>query len=124
MRHLAADAPLHEAVEEIVPGAPRRYPRGEPADTAGLDLDHASRLRRALGFPEIADDEVLFTDRDLSAIRLMTGLTDAGMLEPDVREAVARAVARSMSRPAEWQVGMQRRLLEGADADLGPQQSW
>lgn len=123
MRHPAGDGPLDEAVEEIVLGAPRRYTRGELAGTAGLDLDEASRLWRALGFPEVADDEVLFTDHDLAAIRLMTGLTEAGVLEPDVREAVARAVAQSMSRLAEWQVGMLRRLLEGSDADLTPQQS-
>lgn len=123
VRHLAGDAPLDEAVEEIVLGAPRRYTRSELADTAGLDLDDASRLWRALGFAEVADDDMLFTDRDLSAIRLMTGLTEAGVLEPEVREAVARAVAQSMSRLAEWQVGMLRRLLEGADADLTPQQS-
>lgn len=123
VRHLAGDGSLDEAVEEIVLGAPRRYTRGELADTAGLDLDDASRLWRALGFPEVADDDVLFTDRDLSAIRLMTGLTEAGVLDTDVREAVARAVAQSMSRLAEWQVGMLRRVLEGADADLSPQQS-
>jgi adenylate cyclase len=66
---------------------------------------------------------VLFTDRDVAAVRLMTGLTEAGVLEPDVREAVARAIAQSMSRLAEWQVGMLRRLLDGEGEGLTPQQS-
>ncbi|WP_300019634.1 adenylate/guanylate cyclase domain-containing protein [Pseudonocardia sp.] len=123
MRHLAGDAPLDEAVEEIVLGAPRRYTRAELAAAADLDPDEGRRLWRSLGFAEVDDTETLFTDQDLAAIRLMTGLTEAGVLEPDVREAVARAVAQSMSRLAEWQVGMLRRLLEGSGDGLTPQQS-
>ena len=66
---------------------------------------------------------MVFTDRDLGAVRLMSSLTDAGVLAPDVREAVARAVAQSMSRLAEWQVGMLKRLIEAAGENLTPQQS-
>jgi len=128
VRHLAGDAPLDEAVEEIVLGAPRRYTRAGLAEAADLDPDEGRRLWRSLGFAEVGDDEVLFTDHDVAAVRLMSGLTEAGVLEPDVREAVARAVAQSMSRLAEWQVGMLRRLLEGPepgtwDGELTPQES-
>jgi adenylate cyclase len=107
-----ASRPLDEALEEQVLGAPRRYTRRQVSEAAGLDIAEAQRLWRALGFPEAADDDVLFTERDLDAARLMTSLTDAGLLEPDVREAVARAVAQSMSRLAEWQVGMLVRVIE------------
>ena len=123
VRHLAGDASLDEAVEEIVLGAPRRYTRAGLSEAAELDLDEGRRLWRSLGFAEVGDDEVLFTDHDVAAVRLMAGLTEAGVLEPDVREAVARAVAQSMSRLAEWQVGMLRRLLEGHDGELTPQES-
>ena len=74
------------------------------------------RLWRSLGFPEAADDAVLFNDRDLDAAKLMASLTDAGLLDPDVREAVTRATAQSMSRLAEWQVGMLDRLIESSGA--------
>jgi adenylate cyclase len=123
VRHLAGDASLDEAVEEIVLGAPRRYTRLGLAEAAELDPDEGRRLWRSLGFAEVGDDEVLFTDHDVAAVRLMAGLTEAGVLEPEVREAVARAVAQSMSRLAEWQVGMLRRLLEGHDGELTPQES-
>jgi adenylate cyclase len=123
VRHLAGDASLDEAVEEIVLGAPRRYTRAGLAEAAELDPDEGRRLWRSLGFAEVGDDEVLFTDHDVAAVRLMAGLTEAGVLEPEVREAVARAVAQSMSRLAEWQVGMLRRLLEGHDGELTPQES-
>ncbi|GAA2551538.1 adenylate/guanylate cyclase domain-containing protein [Pseudonocardia hydrocarbonoxydans] len=104
-------------------GAPRRYTRAGLAEAADLDPDEGRRLWRSLGFAEVGDDEVLFTDQDVAAVRLMAGLTEAGVLEPEVREAVARAVAQSMSRLAEWQVGMLRRLLEGHDEDLTPVES-
>lgn len=123
VRHLAGDASLDEAVEEIVLGAPRRYTRAGLAEAAELDPDEGRRLWRSLGFAEVGDDEVLFTDHDVAAVRLMAGLTEAGVLEPEVREAVARAVAQSMSRLAEWQVGMLRRILEGHDGELTPQES-
>jgi adenylate cyclase len=119
----AAGRPLDEALEEVVLGAPRRYTRLEVSEAAGLDLTEGRRLWRSLGFAEVADDDVLFTERDLDAIRLMSNLTDAGVLEPDVREAVARAVAQSMSRLAEWQVGMLMRMIEGQREGVTPQQS-
>lgn len=123
VRHLAGDASLDEAVEEIVLGAPRRYTWAGLAEAADLDPDDGRRLWRSLGFAEVGGDEVVFTDHDAAAVRMMAGLTEAGVLEPEVREAVARAVAQSMSRLAEWQVGMLRRLLEGHDDELTPQES-
>jgi adenylate cyclase len=123
VRHVAGDAPLDEALEEVVLGAPRRYTRLELSERAGLDPDEGKRLWRSLGFAEVSDDAVVFNDRDIAAVRLMSSLSDAGVLEPGVREAVARAVAQSMSRLAEWQVGMLRRLIEAEGEDLTPQQS-
>jgi adenylate cyclase len=118
------DQPLEAALEEAILGAPRRYTRAELAAATGLDLDEGRRLWRSLGFPEAPDDAVLFTDRDLAAAKLMTGLTEAGFLDPDVREAVARATAQSTSRLAEWQVGMLKGLIEEADdAPMGPSEA-
>ncbi|HEY4420247.1 MAG TPA: adenylate/guanylate cyclase domain-containing protein [Pseudonocardia sp.] len=117
------DRPLDEAIEEIVLGAPRRYTRLQVSEAAGLDLDEGRRLWRALGFAEVADDAVLFTERDEQAVRLMTDLTEAGVLEPDVREAVARAVAQQMSRLAEWQVGLVKRLIESRSEYVTAQQA-
>lgn len=117
------DGSLADALEEAVLGAPRRYTRTEVARRAGLDLDEAKRLWRALGFAEAGEDEMLFTERDVEAARVMGRLTDVGLLEPDVREAVARAVAQQMSRLADWQVGMLKRLVEAQPDEVSPQQS-
>jgi adenylate cyclase len=112
-----------DALEELILGAPRRYTRQQIAEMAELDLETGRRLWRALGFAEAADDEVLFTERDLDAVRLMTRLTDAGVLAPDVREAVAQAMAQSLSRLAEWQVGMLIRVIEHQGGEVTPQGS-
>jgi adenylate cyclase len=120
---VTAGRPLEEALEELVLGAPRRFTRLQVTEAAGLDPDEGHRLWRALGFAEAGDDEVLFTQRDVDAARLMSSLGDAGVLEPEVREAVARAVAQSMSRLAEWQVGMVRRVVESHGEAATPEQS-
>jgi adenylate cyclase len=117
------DRSLEETLEEVVLGAPRRHTRVQLAEAAGLDLDEGRRLWRSMGFPETPDDAAIFNDRDLAATRLMTGLTEAGFLDPDVREAVARATAQSMSRLAEWQIGMLRRLIETEGAPLTPHEA-
>ena len=117
------DRPLDEAIEEIVLGAQRRYTRLQVSEAAGLDLDEGRRLWRSLGFAEVADDAVLFTERDTQAVRLMRGLAEAGVLEPDVREAVARAVAQQMSRLAEWQVGLVKRIVESRAEGVTAQQA-
>ncbi|MFC4947610.1 adenylate/guanylate cyclase domain-containing protein [Pseudonocardia sp. GCM10023141] len=102
-------------------GGPRRYTRLQLNEAAGLEPAASQGLWRALGFADVPDDAVLFTDGDLAALRLMTKLTDAGVLDPSVREAVTRAVAQSMSRLTEWQVGMLRSVIETeSDTKGGP----
>lgn len=112
-----------DALEELILGGRRRYTRRQISEIAGLDIDTGARLWRAMGFAEAGDDEVIFTDRDLEAVRLMTRLTDAGVLVPDVREAVARAMAQSLSRLAEWQVTMVARVIEEQYGQVTPDTS-
>jgi adenylate cyclase len=85
------------------------------ADAAGLDPDETRRLWRALGFAEVGDDEVRFTDHDVEAAQAFAGLMTAGVVDQDVSEAVARATAQSASQLAEWQVGLLRRLFEAGN---------
>lgn len=121
---VTGEGPLDEALEEIVLGGPRRYTRLGLNAAAGLEPEQSRGLWHALGFADVPDDAVMFTDGDLAALRLVTQLTEAGVLDPGVREAVTRAVAQSMSRLTEWQVGMLKRVIESEGArDVTPQQS-
>lgn len=112
------DHRLPLAIEEVVLGGPRRWTRTELADAAGLSPAETRRLWRALGFAEVGDDEVRFTDHDIAAAQAFAGLVAAGVVGPDVSEAVARATAQSVSQLAEWQVGLLRRLFEASN-DVG-----
>jgi adenylate cyclase len=76
-----------------------------------------------MGFAEVPDGEVRFTEADLDAARTLGRLKDTGTLPADVREAVARAMAQSTSQLAEWQVGMLKRLIESQGEQPDPQQS-
>jgi adenylate cyclase len=109
-RRLAESEPLVAALEERILGGPRRYTRGEVLTRTGVAEDEGLRLWRSLGFPEVPDDLVFFTDRDVDAAALLAG-EEAATLPTDVRETVIRAIAQSMSRLADWQVGMLARMV-------------
>ncbi|MCW0215641.1 MAG: adenylate/guanylate cyclase domain-containing protein [Pseudonocardia sp.] len=123
VRRVDESGSLTSALEEIVLGAPREYTRAAVVDRAGLPAEEGHRLWRALGFPEVDESAVLFTERDIEAAAELRQLTEAGVLAPDEREAVARAVAQAMSRLAEWQVGMLARIVADRADTLTPQQS-
>lgn len=107
-------------LDEVILGAPREYTRDELIEASGLDADEANRLWRALGFPDSAPDERVFTRADLDASRTVAQLSDVWLPDAGVREAVARAIAQSLSRLAEWQVGMLAQLAAGHVGELTP----
>ncbi|MFC5948463.1 adenylate/guanylate cyclase domain-containing protein [Pseudonocardia lutea] len=110
-RRLAESAPLVGALEEMILGSPRRYTRAEVLARAGVPEEEGLRLWRSLGFPEVPDDLVYFTDGDVDAAGLLATDTVARSLPTDVRETVLRAIAQSVSRLADWQVGMLARMV-------------
>jgi adenylate cyclase len=98
------DAPSFDALERELLGGERRYTRGEVADRAGVDTELARTLWRALGFADVNDDNVAFTDRDVEALRTVRSLVSSGIIDDDAQIAVTRAMGQSLSRLAEWQV--------------------
>jgi adenylate cyclase len=80
--------------------------RVEVAERAGVQLDLGRRLWRALGFPEVGDDERRFTDGDVEAVRTVARLLDEGYVGADVVLALARTTGQSLARLAEAQVGV------------------
>ncbi len=79
------------------------------AELAGIEPAAAHTLWLALGFPEVGDDEVVFTDRDVEAMRLAGDLMDDGVIDESLRTSVTRMLGQSMSRVAEWET---QRILE------------
>src|SRR5699024_10489405 len=95
---------LQHRLERVLLGGRRKYTRLEVARLAGVDQGRTSRLWRALGFATVADDEVVFTDADVEAMRIADGLTRAGLIDSAAENAVTRTLGQHLSRLAEWQV--------------------
>ncbi|GAB3713332.1 adenylate/guanylate cyclase domain-containing protein [Amycolatopsis oliviviridis] len=97
---------LQQRLERILLGGKRKYTRLEVAEKAGVPEERSRRLWRALGFATVEDDEVVFTDADVDAIRTADQLMSSGMIDPSIELAVTRALGQHLSRLAEWQVHM------------------
>jgi adenylate cyclase len=91
---------LFVADRMLVPSR-RRYTRGEVAELTGVDLATLERFWRALGFPNVDDDDPSFTDLDLEAVRLFQGMQALGAARTDTALQLARVIGSSMSRIAE-----------------------
>lgn len=91
-----------DEVEQQMLGWPRRYRRDEIAAKAGLTVEHARRLWRAVGFPDVGDEAVAFTDGDLDAIHRLQALVDDEVLDDDLAVSVTRAFGHNAARLAEW----------------------
>jgi adenylate cyclase len=99
-------ASLSERLERIVLGGVRRYTRLDVEARSGVARERNERLWRALGFADVDDDDVVFTDADVEALKLIDGFVDSGLIDPTVEAAVARAAGQSLSRLAEWETGL------------------
>ena len=93
---------LQRRIEQILLGK-RKYTRLQVAEMAGVEPEAAHKLWLALGFPEVGDDEIVFTDRDVAAMRTASELVDDGVIDEALRTSVTRMLGQSMSRVAEWE---------------------
>ena len=65
---MSAERIALKALEQRLLGGERKLRRREVASGAGLSLLSARKLWRALGFPNIDDEDVAFTERDQAAL--------------------------------------------------------
>src|SRR3954471_16401704 len=91
-------------LERALLGGSRRYTRVQVSELSGVPLDRAQRLWRALGFPDVDDDNVAFTDLDVQALATVQELVDRGLVDADTELAMTRAMGQSLARLAEWHV--------------------
>lgn len=76
-----------------------RYTLVQLSAEAGLDPAFGRRVLRALGLPQVADDEVEFDDRDLEVAKILRFLLDQGYADNDIL-TVARTYGYALSRVA------------------------
>jgi adenylate cyclase len=106
-------------IERALLGGERRYTRIEVTEAAGVSLDRAKRLWMAMGFAEVGDDEIVFTDGDVEALRVWDGLVATGVVPLAEEASAARALSQPLSRLADWQA--QEVLARAADLETAPE---
>jgi adenylate cyclase len=100
----APDPPFdREHLEAVILGAAPAMTSADVAHAAGVSIEQARRLWRALGFPDTGDFPA-FTDADLRALSTLVGAVEAGAIDFDTAVRLTRAVGRTMARLADWQV--------------------
>ncbi len=116
MNDVPADDPLESFdVEKALLGGPREYTRAQVAEKADVPMEVAEELWQQLGFPHTDDDDVAFTEADVTALKQTAGLIDLGILEPDSQAALVRTWGRSFARLAEWQTTLLGGIALNAD---------
>ncbi len=96
-------ARLLVAVEELLLDGKRKYTRLDVAKESGLSSDEIRSLWRALGFGTVHDDDKMFTDADLSALKNVHELESIGEIDADMMRSMTRIIGQTFSRLASWQ---------------------
>jgi adenylate cyclase len=93
-----------QALERTLLGSERGLRRREAARRGGLSLLSSRKVWRALGFPNLTDDDVWFTEQDSEALRVLSTM----VLEEKVTEEAALSLVRSIGQMTDrmvvWQV--------------------
>lgn len=92
------------AIERELLGGERLHNREQVAALAEVEAEHAQELWRALGFADVDDDAVAFTDRDVWALHTVDQLGKQGWLDDRMQVSMARALGQSLARLADWQL--------------------
>ena len=115
------DTALTQRVERVLLGGERRYTRIQVTEIAGVPLDRARRLWMAMGFAEVDDADVVFTDGDVEAIKLLETLIALQVIDPAEEVAVARTLGQALGRLADWQANHALRKVRGlSPAEVNP----
>src|SRR5215813_13817470 len=79
-------------IEDTLLGGQRRYTRVQVSEATGVDRDRAQQLWMAMGFAEVGDDEAVFTDGDVDALRTWDALVASGTIAREDEVAHARVM--------------------------------
>jgi adenylate cyclase len=100
--------PEHEdtrdRLERAILGDAPIFTAEQVAEEAGVTIEEARRLWRALGFPE-PGVETAFSTADAGAVSRLTALVDSGLIDFDTAVNLTRALGQTMARLADWEVG-------------------
>jgi adenylate cyclase len=103
-----ADTELEAALQrfaDVVMRGERRLTATELAEESGVDLELARRLRRAMGLPDVPEDQVAFYQDDLDALRHADALIRDDRLDATEVLHLTRTIGLATARIADGVVG-------------------
>ncbi|MDP9987789.1 MULTISPECIES: adenylate/guanylate cyclase domain-containing protein [Arthrobacter] len=101
---MSAERLAMKALEARLLGGERKLRRREVAAGAGLSLLSARKLWRALGFPNLGDEDVAFTERDQAALSTVVDLVRTGKLTEEAAISITRSIGQMTDRMVVWQI--------------------
>jgi len=104
-----------DALEQRLLGSPRTLRRADVARSAGVSTEETRRLWRALGFVNARDEDTVFTEADVKAMRSVARTIRDGELDEATVLGLARAVGRSTDRLAMWSLQVITDMVIGSD---------
>ena len=104
-----------QELEQAILGQAPDLTNDAVALAAGVPVDQARRLWRALGFPDLGE-EAAFTDGDLHALSTVIGAVDKGAIDFETAVRLTRAVGQTMAKLADWQVATLSARVEQLEA--------
>jgi adenylate cyclase len=102
------------AVDRLLVPGKHRYTRDELAGRVGVQPEEVRRFWRAMGFPDPAEDEAIFTDTDVKVLKAFAKFVRDDTIDPMVALQITRVVGQAMSRVAEAQVAAVRERFQAA----------
>lgn len=115
----SSEAPEHRPVEELILGGPRRYTWTQLLAETGMAPQVATQLWRSMGFAELDDHEIAFTEADRDALRRLDQARVLGLVPTDVQVAAARPLGQAMAGLADWQLEMLHQLVPADTTQIG-----
>lgn len=111
---------LIELIETQLLGRPLSLRPTEVSEATSVSMERAQRMWRALGFPVIEGEDVMFAEADVEAMRHVTELMHKGGIDEDLAVGMTRALARTADRLAVWQTQLVAESLTPTEQVAGP----
>jgi adenylate cyclase len=97
-------SPAADDVEARLLGQRRSMRSREVSAKASVSILSARKFWHALGFPNVEDEDTVFTEADLIALQSLAVLVRDGVFDEPTALGMMRAFARTTDRLAAWQV--------------------
>lgn len=104
-------ARLFARVEQTVLGGPRKYTPAEVAEQSGASREETRALWRSLGFAAVGDEDAVYTDGDIEAVRTVARLRGLGFEDDALVVAMTRLFGQTFSKLASWQGQLMLEML-------------